>query len=240
VKKLGITSFLVSMCVLNHTVAYAEPYLGVNLGASVVTISKDITYLQTETDLSAKYSGFRAQLLVGYDIHSLDEMTFSDLLSGDEANNRDEFYFAIEVAGNYVNGNTSENITPWFLTTDASVKEELTYSYDIFLLPKYRFNQNVIVFLGPGFTQGKFKTESSDTAGNLGVTGNHSEKLSGWTVKAGIEVPLSRCFSAVATYQYSKFNSKSLENTEPLTGLNVTAKYKPEINSLMLGVNVRL
>lgn len=236
-KKIGIISIASITCLMNASLVNAEPYLGVYPGAAIVTVSKEVNYLQTQSSLSDKFSGFRGQVLLGYDIHTLDEVAF---FNDEEANSRDEFYVAIEIDGNYNAGSATEKTSQWFLTNDASVKEELRYSYDIFVTPKYRFNQNIIVFLGGGYTQAQLKVSASDTGGNLGVSGSHDDKLSGWTVKAGIEVPLSRCVSAVATYQFARYNTKTLTNVEPLTDVNVTAKYQPDVNSLALGVNLRL
>ncbi len=57
----------------------AEPYLGVNVGGNVITVTKDITYLSTTTNLSDRYYGARFQLLAGYNFRTIfadDNKTF--------------------------------------------------------------------------------------------------------------------------------------------------------------------
>lgn len=220
--------------------ANAEPYLGVNVGASLVTINKDITYADTTTNPSDKYSSFRGQLVLGYDFHSLSDYTLYKENNYNDGTVIEEFYFAVELDGSYNSNSVTTSVSPWFLTTTASVNEKQPYTFDLFVLPKYRLPQNIILFIGPGYSRGYFSvTTPSQTAGNLGVTGSQSSWLGGWSVKAGIEYPVSDGFNLLLTYQYSTYNNKTWSGIEPLTGDMVSAKYKPVVNSLTLGFNWR-
>lgn len=207
--------------------ATAGPYLGTNVGASFVTMSKNIDYNTTTATLTSDYTGARAQIFFGYDL------TMLYLSNTDSA---DDMYIALEADGNYISGNNTTSIKPWFLDINASVKEQIMYGYDFFLLGKYRSAKQVY-FLGPGYSIGYFQaSNTSETAGNLGVSKDFSKNAQGWSVKTGVEANLWKNLSLVVTYQFTKYNNFSSSGIEPLTGENVSVTYTPVINSLMLGV----
>lgn len=227
IKKLSIVIILIFLMI---TYAHAEPYFGINAGGNVVTIAKELNYVQTNSNLSSYYTGFRGQILAGWNFYTLDKnISYKGCA--------EKFYFSIEADANYNTGNASTNINPWFLSNNASASEKLNYGYDIFILGKYRYVPNVILFLGPGISRGNFNVNTSSTAGNLGISGNDNSWINGWSIKAGIEIPLTYSLNIVATYQYTTFSSLSLTRIEPLTGDGVTAKYKPRVNSLTIGIN---
>jgi opacity protein-like surface antigen len=255
VKKIFYVSVLASLSTLTTVPTHAEPYYGMNIGGNITTIAKDINYLNTTSSVSNKYYGARGQLLIGYNFHlrsytnydNPDEtdgnQDYSDraLNRSTRANNGnddDPFYFAVEIDASYNSGEASENISPWYLNNTASIRERQRYNIDIFVLPKYRVLPYMIVFIGPGLTQGLFNADTtSETAGSLGITGDASTWLTGWGVKAGVEIPLQGAVNLVFTYQLSNYKSVTWTRPEPLTGENITGKYMPVVNSVTVGLN---
>lgn len=213
--------------------AYAEAYAGAALGYALTTISKDITYNSTDTDMSDRYNGLRGLVLVGYNFRTLRQDVF-----GDENVSPSDLFFGIEADFSYTDDKAQADTKDWFLTTDAVVSEKVQYGGDLFLLGKYAVQPKVVLFFGPGLSVGNLKISTDGvTAGNLGVTGSESSTVSGWSVKAGLEAVLYGNMSLVAAYQYADLGTTSWSATEPLTGETVHAKYHPIINAITIGVN---
>lgn len=227
--------------------SFAELYLGINAGANVVTVTKNLNYSDTTARLYSNYDGLRAQLLLGYNFHFIEQVNFTtnydygadDIYRAAENPPGTEFFLAIEANFDYIPGGASSNISPWFLDINATTKEKLNYVFDLFLLGKYRAG-NIIIFAGPGWSKGKFKITSSQTAGSIGTTGSNSAWVTGWSAKIGTEVILSNCFNLVITGQYNTFSNFSTSAIEPLTEESVSTSYKPRAYSLMIGINYRL
>ncbi len=240
------------MMVSVNTVAQAEPYAGINVGGNASVISKTLNYTNTTTSVSDKYNGLRVQVLAGYNFHVFKGMFPSNndpwILNSDgntydsnaiNKSKMDDLYFALELDASYNSSDATERISPWFLNYSASVREKQQYNIEIFLLPKYQIYSNVILFLGAGLSGGQLSVNTTtQTAGNLGITGDTSTWLSGWAGKAGIEVPVMEDVSIVVTYQYTYYNSISWTRTEPLTGESLTARYQPTVQSFTFGFNV--
>lgn len=251
-KKLTKAGLWVCLMGLPMQSVLAGPYYGFNVGGNSTTVEKDITYNDTRTFLSDKYSGLRLQLLFGYNFGSSilnshageegmgsDEYGDFEEIHADKDRPLDDLFFAVEADINYNTGDASSSISPWYLTSSASVTEQVKYGGDIFLLAKYRPIPSATFFVGPGVTQGYFNIYSSgDTAGNLGVTGDFDATLTGWTLKAGVEVFSTNSLNMVLTYQYTNYNSITWSGIEPLTGDSVSAKYMPVVNSITIGVNM--
>jgi len=70
------------------------------------------------------------------------------------------------------------------------------------------------------------------------VTGKHESTLTGWTAKTGVEINVADNMNLVITYQYTSYNDVTWNANEPLTGVKVTARYKPVINSITLGLGM--
>ncbi len=258
-KRSAQLKLAISIIVTAATSAQAEPYIGGNIGGNITTISKNVSYLDTTASLSDKFYGFRGQALIGYNFHfSTSKEMFgtggkSYRAAGGDYSDRvelvdddfqqktvynDEFFFAVELDGAYNSGEAKESINPWFLTTSASVRERQRYNVDFFALAKYRLQPNLILFAGPGMTRGQFSVDTNtQTAGNLGITGDTFTWLNGWTLKAGLEIPIMNSFNLVATYQYANYQDGKWTRVEPLTGENVTVSYSPVVSSVTLGLN---
>lgn len=242
----------VLLAVLVNETTYAEPYYGLNVGGNATVITKTLNYTDTSTSVSDKYNGMRVQLLVGYNFHVFKGMFPSNndpwILNSDgntynsnaiNKSKMDDLYFALEFDGSYNSSQANESINPWFLNYSASVREKQQYNVEIFILPKYQIYSNVILFLGAGVSSGQFSaTTTTQTAGNLGISGDVSTWLSGWAGKAGIEVPIMEDVNIVVTYQYTYYNSVSWTRTEPLTGESLTARYQPTVQSFTFGFNM--
>jgi hypothetical protein len=241
--------WLIILFFIKISSAEAEPYFGLNLGASILTVKKNLSFVITNFDninsnfvnsnsrFQGNSYGFRAQLLLGYNFYPFCWNIFSSQ-NGTQNNFLKKFFFAIEGDANYNSNLSSASIRPWFSGTNASIREELNWGFDIFFLGKYRQARNVSFFFGPGVSWGNFETSSSRrTAGNLGISGSSSTWLTGWAIKTGVEVAW-QFMNIVFTYQFSSFNKKTLSRNEPLTGNNLTATYRPMVNSITLGLNI--
>lgn len=255
-KNIFKLSLLTGLLISAVNIAYAEAYFGANAGYNITTITKNVYYDAAKSSVYDKYNGVRLQALIGYnirfsgnaDVSSYSprsyENDFSDRETlvpmetvSDYKKSSDEFYCALELNASYNSGQASENISPWFLSTSAKVTEQQRYNYDLFFLLKYRTQPNIILFLGPGGSRGLFNTFSGSTGGNLGITGDATTWLNGWGLKAGLEVPMSAFMNLVMTYQYTYYQDASFTRIEPLTQTNVTATYRPVLNSITIGFN---
>lgn len=216
---------LIAVSSLSATFVHAAPYAGINLGGNFTTIHNHLTYpLESSSPTTANfqnsYNNFHGQVFAGYNFPL-----------------KCKFSMAIEANGDYNAGSTNYKINNWFLTSNAQIREKLNYGYGIFLLPKYQYANKINFFIGPGFAQEKFQVESgAATGGDIGVTGSYSKWLSGWGLKSGVEINLTCHANFLLTYQYMSFNSVSWSNVEPLSGESLSARYRPTVNSVMIGI----
>lgn len=240
--KNGKLITLIGLYFLTMTIVNAEPYVGGNLGVGILTVSKDLNYANTSSNLSDANIGFRGGVLFGFNLYPFSRTIFYQK-NISKCMPLERFYFSIEGDANYTSGSSSSDIKPWFLTTNASVTAALNYSYDIFLLAKYRSAPNVSWFLGPGISWGNFTASSSSTGGNLGITGSANSWLNGWSIKTGVEIAMTRFIDIVVSYEFSSFNNlsktESWTRTEPLTGENVSVTHQPKLNAITIGLNIK-
>jgi opacity protein-like surface antigen len=226
-------SLCVAMMVLPQYVL-AEPYVGAALGYGMTTIEKEVQYNDSEFEFSDHYNNVRAQLLLGYNFRNYRR----DVLL-EEGMSSSEMFFAVEAGVTYATNDADASIDHWFLDTDAKVTEQLRYQADLFLLVKYAIQPYTLLFAGLGVSAGQFEIKTAtQTAGNLGVTGDETTTVSGWGIKAGVEIEICEGISLIAAYQYNRFDSTSFQGPEPLTTDMVIAKYKPTLNAFTLGVMV--
>lgn len=212
--------------------ALAEPYAGLGLGFGMTTLEKQIEFNGTSSDASDQFNSLRTTLFLGYNFRTLRRDVFLE-----ESASSSEFFVALEGDVTYTFNEAESRINNWFLDQDASVKERLRYQADLFLLGKYAIKPNVTVFIGPGITVSKFETDTdSATAGELGATENQDSTVSGWAIKAGVEVEICEGINLVAAYQYASYDRQTFTAIEPLTGSEVAVSYKPIINAVSVGV----
>jgi opacity protein-like surface antigen len=197
---------------------------GANVGAVSVNIDKQITYpvgsaSAKQAQYNAAYTGFRGQVIAGYDF-------WSDRKIG----------LSIEGDLNYNTGQSTYTINNFFLSNTAQAKESLGYGYALFLLPTYHLSSDAALFLGPGISRTQFQAQSGgDTGGNIGMTGNVTNWLTGFGFKAGTSLKINTKMVLLLTYEYMHFNSMNLTTTEPLTNSLVQTQYTPDSQSIMLG-----
>lgn len=230
------TAIKISLCAILAALptqyALAEAYTGLTVGYGMTTIEKKVLYNGTENELSDHYNSARAQILLGYNFRNYRHDVFLE-----EGASSSEFYFAVEAAVTYVTSQAKESIENWFLSADAEVSEKLRYQADLFVLAKYILQPSTTIFIGPGVTVGHFELSTPGvTAGNLGVTGSETTTVSGLAFKAGVDVEICEGINLLAAYQYSSYETTNFSGDEPLTGDSVTAKYKPMVSALSLGV----
>lgn len=246
-QRISTLPLLTCLAFASINTSFAEPYLGINVGGNLNNVSKDISYVNTTSSINDKYNGVRAQVLVGYNFrtifgdenkyHQWERNGYSDPSDPGKTTNVGDMYPALEATIEYNSGSAYSVVNPWFISYSATAREELQYSGGIIALGKYQITPSVSLFLGPGISWGFFKIYTpGTTAGYLGVTGKFDSTLTGWTVKTGAEITVADDMRLVITYQYTNYDDIRWSNTEPLTGDNVTGKYKPVMNSLMLGI----
>lgn len=247
---------LLTCLLMSANIAYAEAYFGANVGYNITTITKNVYYNSTKSTFNDKYNGARLQALIGYNIRFSGKSDFSAYTTrayendysdresptpaetvSDYKQSADEFYCALELDASYNSGQATQSVSPWFFSTTAKVTEQQRYNYDLFFLLKYRTQPNMILFLGPGGSRGMFNAFTNGTGGNLGVTGDANTWLNGWGLKAGVEIPMYPYMNFVMTYQYTYYQDATFTRIEPLTDTNVTATYRPVLNSITLGLN---
>lgn len=147
---------------------------------------------------------------------------------------------ALEGDADLFTGRSKHVINNWFLDESVLAKEKLNYGFSVFALPEYRYNESLRIFAGPGVSRSQFKIYSNNTAGNVGVTGNFDQWLTGWGVKLGIANQLTANKELLLTYQFTQYNSLDRTGLEPLSGELLRGHYKPEANLFMIGLRMTM
>lgn len=218
---------LISACLLTFN-AYSAAYTGLNLGINSVNISKELVYpLEDATPTSSSfqnaYTNFHAQLLLGYDF-SLSKQ-FSTSLEGD---------------ADLFTGQSRYIINNWYFTQGVSTKEHLKYGFSFFLIPTYHYNEFVNLFIGPGISLSNFSVTEGYTAGNVGVSMDIDQWLTGVGLKLGTSTKINNNLQLLLTYQFTQYNSVTRIQTEPLTEETVQGRYKPNVNTVLIGLKVTI
>lgn len=204
--------------------AEAERYAGINLGINTVKTQKDLIYpleeaTPTASNFNNAYTNFHGQLFAGY------ELTL-----------KPKFSAALEANAELFTGESHYQINNWFFTQGVSTKEQLQYGFSFFLLPAYQLNESVRLFAGPGISPSYFVVKSEGTAGNVGVSGHFNQWLLGGGLKAGAITRLNDNLDLVLTYQFMQYDSVRRTNIEPLSGETLQGRYKPNVNSVLVGL----
>lgn len=204
--------------------AEAGGYVGINLGINAVKVQKDLTYpLEEETPTTSHfnnaYTNFHGQLLAGYELPI-----------------KPRFSVALEADAELFTGASHYKINNWFFTQNVSTKEQLQYGFSFFLLPAYQINESVRLFVGPGVSPSYFVVKSEETAGNVGVSGDIHQWLTGGGLKAGAITRLNNNLDLVFTYQFMQYNSVKRTHIEPVSDDSLRGSYKPNVNSVLVGL----
>ncbi|HIE3578440.1 TPA: outer membrane beta-barrel protein [Legionella anisa] len=208
--------------------AYTGIYSGINLGINTVTIHKDLRYpieeaIPTSSSFNNAYTNFHGQLLAGYEY--LFNAKFSTALEGD---------------ADLFTGTSHYKINEWFFNEDVDAKEKLEYGFALFLLPAYQYNEAVRFFAGPGISWSRFAVKTDNTAGNVGVSANFKQWLTGGGLKAGAITKLNNNLDLLLTYQFTQYNSMERTQIEPLSGDTLRGNYKPNVNTVLIGLRVNM
>lgn len=208
--------------------AHTGVYSSLNLGINTVTVHKDLRYpLEEETPTSSSfnnaYTNFHGQLLAGY------EYPFSA-----------KFSTAIEGDADLFTGKSQYKINGWFFNENVVAEEKLEYGFSLFLLPAYQYNEAVRFFAGPGISWSRFAVNMDNTAGNVGVSANFRQWLTGGGLKVGAITKLSNNLDLLLTYQFTQYNSTERTQIEPISGDTLQGHYKPNVNTVLIGLRVNM
>lgn len=217
-----------------ETVPIAAPrintgfYAGINLGSSFVNAKTNLTYPlgrinPTEAEFHLAYNSFFTQALLGYNFAL-----------------KNQWGLALEGNVNANTGHASFDKSNWFFATGAHSKQQVNWGAGLFLLPNYQYTDSVRFFVGPGILANKFKTSSSFTAGDTGVTGNFDKWLNAWGIKVGTEIAVTQRANLVLSYQFAQYNDVQWTAFAPLSRQALRARYKPMTNTLSIGLNAYL
>jgi hypothetical protein len=239
VNKLVQLIWLILLFFIKISSVEAQPYFGLNLGVSVLTGRTNLNFDNTNSRVNGNSYGFRAQLLLGYNFHPFTWKIF--LKDNCPPNNfLRKFFFALELDSNYNTNRSSASIRP-LLGTNASISVKNNWGFDLFFLGKYQQARNVNFFFGPGVSWGYFQTSSSrrtiESLSTSRISRSSNTWLLGWSIKTGVEVAW-QFMSIVTTYQFTSFNRKTVSRSQPLTGNSITARYRPKVNSITIGLNI--
>ncbi|CEG57469.1 outer membrane protein [Legionella fallonii] len=208
--------------------AYSGIYSGLNLGINSVTIDKDLLYpleevAPTSSSFSNAYTNFHGQILAGY------EYPFSA-----------KFSTSLEADADLFTGKSRYVINQWFFNESVTAEERLKYGFSLFLLPTYRYNESVRFFVGPGISTSYFAIKAINTAGNVGVSENVSQWLTGGGLKAGAITKISDNLDLLLTYQFTQYTSTTQTQIEPLSDETLQGRYKPYVNTILIGLRVNI
>ncbi len=224
-KKHSISIILAS--VLSFDV-YSAIYTGLNLGINTVTIDKSLVYplgdeAPTSSKFSNAYTNFHGQLLAGY------EYPFAA-----------QFSAAIEADADLFAGKSRYKIDEWYFNQNVDAEELLEFGFSLFLLPTYRYNESLRIFAGPGVSTSYFAIKTDDTAGNVGVSTNSHQWLTGGGVKVGTISKLSDNLDLLFTYQFTQYESVERIQVEPISEETLKGRYKPNVNTVLVGLRVNI
>lgn len=216
---------LMLLLLANSTLAYAAPYAGLNIGESFTATKNRLSIpvpnnTPSVATAETNYTGIHIQALVGYDFHA--------------ANKWD---IGIEGDVDYSSDSAHTKVKNWFLSSNATAETKLNYGYGIFILPKYRYDDNIRFFMGPGFAQGKFFARANAQMGiNNSISGSHNKWLSAFGLKAGADVVVTPHLNFLLTYEYMNFDDVKWTQVGPLFGQVFTVKHEPVMNAVMVGL----
>ncbi|KTD43154.1 outer membrane beta-barrel protein [Legionella parisiensis] len=208
--------------------AYTGVYSGINLGINTVTVHKDLRYpleevIPTSSSFNNAYTNFHGQLLAGY------EYPFSA-----------KFTTAIEGDADLFTGKSHYKVNEWFFNENVNAQEKLEYGFSLFLLPAYQCNESVRFFAGPGISWGRFVVKMDNTAGDVGISTDFKQWLTGGGLKAGAITKLNNNLDLLLTYQFTQYNSTGRTQIEPISGDTLQGDYKPNINTVLIGLRVNM
>lgn len=208
--------------------AYSGIYTGLNLGINTVTIDKNLTYpLESESPTSSNfsnaYTNFHGQLLAGY------EYPFAT-----------KFSTALEVDADLFAGKSRYKVDRWFFNNNVNAEELLEFGFSLFLLPAYKYNESLRIFAGPGVSTSYFAIKTDQTAGNVGVSTNSHQWLTGGGVKVGTISKLNDYLDLLLTYQFTQYESVERTQVEPLSEETLKGRYRPNVNTVLIGLRVNI
>jgi opacity protein-like surface antigen len=208
--------------------AHTGSYAGLNLGVNTVTIHKDLIYpLGVNTPTSSTfyngYTNFHGQILAGY------EVPFNQRFSA-----------AVEANAALFTGESQYTINNWYFNEGVSAKEKFQYGFALFLLPVYHYNESVSFFAGPGISRSYFSVKTDHTAGNVGISANFNQWLTGGGFKVGTITKLNNNLDLLLTYQFTQYNSLTRTQLEPLSEDSLQGRYKPNVNAVLIGLRATM
>ncbi|MBN9229439.1 MAG: hypothetical protein BGO90_01410 [Legionella sp. 40-6] len=206
------------------TLSHASIYTGVNLGINAVTVDKKLTYplddiTPARAHFNSAYTNFHAQVLAGYELPI-----------------RPQWSAALEVDADFFTGNAQYTVNNWYFEEGINAQEKLDYGFSLFLLPAYHYTDKVTFFAGPGVSTSSFIIHAKNTAGNVGVSENYSQWLTGGGLKIGLATQIMPAIDVLLTYQFTQYESMSRTHIEPLSEESLRGSYRPYTNLVLLGV----
>lgn len=217
-------SLLMLVACLLSCELHAAWYSGINLGVNSVTVKKELTYPLEEQSPSlatfrSGYTSFYGQLLGGY------ERGFSENISA-----------AVELNIDFLTGKARHTINGWYFTENVYAEEQLEYGFALFLLPAYKYNDMLRFFAGPGISRNRFAIGVNNTAGNIGISANIDQWITGGGLKAGTITKLTPNLDLLLTYQFMQYSSASWTHIEPLSEETLSGRYKPNTSTFLVGL----
>ena len=208
--------------------ALGSGYAGLNLGVNTVTIHKELVYPSgeanpTSSNFNNAYTNFHGQLLAGYEF---------------PVNQR--FSTALEANADLFTGESKYQINNWYFNDGVSAKEQFQYGFSFFLLPVYHYNESVSFFAGPGVSRSKFAVDTDSTAGNVGVSADFNQWLTGGGLKVGAITKLNNNLDLLLTYQFTQYNSTARIQVEPISEDSLQGRYKPNVNVVLIGLRATM
>src|SRR3989338_11490561 len=188
------------------TPAMAGFYAGLLGGGNAVNIDRTLSYPfdfpnPTVANLENSYANFHGQLFGGYKLNLPSQAGLSLQLDGD--------VFA---------GSADYSIRNWFFDQHAEAHERIRYGGSVFALYEQGINPSLTLFAGPGFVYNEFSTDFNPTAGNIGLSLNRNEWLSGAGLKVGVANHLNQMIELLVTWQYNQYQRVTWTGIEPITG----------------------
>lgn len=219
-KFTAVTLLMGMMSSLSH----ADIYTGINLGINAITVDKHLTYPLDDSSPStahfnSSYTNFHAQILAGYELSI-----------------RPQWSTSLEFNADFFTGNAQHKVDHWYFEEGIDAQEKLDYGFSLFLLPAYHYTDRVTFFAGPGVSTSSFIIKAKNTAGNVGVSENYTQWLTGGGLKIGAATQVTPSIDVLLTYQFTQYESMSRTHIEPLSEEFLHGSYRPYANLMLLGI----
>lgn len=115
-------------------------------------------------------------------------------------------------------GENTKNLQRWFQDINASVTVKTPWQAELIPAVTFQWRNDLGFFFGPKVSSLAFESESSSTAGNLGVSGQHHKQRLGYGAVIGLDYAVNYYSYFHVSDSYSFYPAFTLKAVVPIPG----------------------